>query len=393
MISSSRQRDLPLVCLLVICTTIVGRGQTGTTTKPKSPSNTPAHPIAIQAAPLSPLDAAMKSLATLLTNTHASGTYVGKDGAGGQESISYEQVSAVGCVLTYTKITDWHNIKNETDHTVSTRSLDLKQAVLVQGTPNGWKGRDAAFFDMSRSAPDYEVAVKFLTPQPLSAVTTITDAAGKVTEKPDAAPANTAAVKATTLDEATNLQQALNQAILLCGGAANVAPPEPVAPPPPPKPAPRPSACSAEGPDLATTAKYIVDNSKRTASIEVSSADGQLYEYEDNNQKERFIIDYMSLDCRDIEVNTSTDGELGVWLTCRDGVSCIQWTWWCVLYGQDPYWREYTHVPHAHSFVTQSGDPELTRNLQRALMHYIFLLQQDFRNRHTDPNDPFAKPH
>jgi hypothetical protein len=152
------------------------------------------------------------------------------------------------------------------------------------------------------------------------------------------------------------------------------------------------SACKAEGPDSETTRRYIVTSSDDTTAIEIDQSNGKLYFYQGDYF--RYIIDYMSLDCNSTDLFTAKDGKLLARLQCKTGLKCIRWqegnqatSQWYDTRMADGSTPTYTF----YGVATKSGDSELTRNLANAMMHYIVLLQQDFRAKHTT-NDPFARP-
>lgn len=158
------------------------------------------------------------------------------------------------------------------------------------------------------------------------------------------------------------------------------------------QPQPQPAACPLEGPSIADTLKYIND----------ALAVGQLPDIDDaiSVQKDRlFQIDHVSsmgigeaqsaavyaLNCQSL-TGTVKGERFEIDLECHAG-NCFE-SW--VQDNPQASWR--TRGSAGAMAISFNCDNEKGRRLVQALSHLIALLQQQYKQSHSDPSDPFAKP-
>jgi hypothetical protein len=153
---------------------------------------------------------------------------------------------------------------------------------------------------------------------------------------------------------------------------------------------PQAVACPIEGPPVADTLKYINDalaSDNRTDIVDVISV-----------QKDRlFQIDHVSgigeaqsaavyaLNCQSLR-GTVFGERFEVDLECHAG-NCFE-AW--VQDNPQASWR--TRGSAGAMAISFNCDNEKGRRLVQALSHLIALLQQQYKQSHSDPSDPFAKP-
>jgi hypothetical protein len=155
---------------------------------------------------------------------------------------------------------------------------------------------------------------------------------------------------------------------------------------------PQAVACPIEGPSIADTLKYIND----------ALAVGQLPDIDDaiSVQKDRlFQIDHVSsmgigeaqsaavyaLNCQSL-TGTVKGERFEINLECHAG-NCFE-SW--VQDNPQASWR--TRGSAGAMAISFNCDNEKGRRLVQALSHLIALLQQQYKQSHSDPSDPFAKP-
>jgi len=143
--------------------------------------------------------------------------------------------------------------------------------------------------------------------------------------------------------------------------------------------------CTADGPSLDATEKYIKANSDVTAMASDLSSGHTAF----SKDKYSYVrVEFMNIDCSLIRSATSEGGQMYAYLFCKNKMNCatphsynLVHEWWDE---QDP--------TSFYALGTQSGDSQQTGNLARALQHYVFLLQAQYRQSHNSASDPFAAP-
>jgi hypothetical protein len=167
---------------------------------------------------------------------------------------------------------------------------------------------------------------------------------------------------------------------------------------------PQATACPLEGPSITDTLKYINaalaaseglefgNNHHENASLEfrqdelINRFDSVLYA---QRTGERILTTHFEdsfpvylLDCK-VAVNPNNPNVIAV--SCATTINC----------GTG---RNYTDDgaanggPNNYFNVWYRGDIDHGERLARALSHLVALLKQQYKQSHSDPNDPFAKP-
>jgi hypothetical protein len=152
------------------------------------------------------------------------------------------------------------------------------------------------------------------------------------------------------------------------------------------------TVCQTDGPDLNTTWQYI-NNAMTSAgttdkfnlrtytdTAEVAIFTGRqnlirnshgTFSYEDALDETASIN---TLNCASYGAESRTDGFL-VYVKCIGNQSCAK----------------YDGGDNANAFgLLYHGDVDHAKRLATALSHYLYLVQQDWKKAHDDPNDPFS---
>ncbi len=147
--------------------------------------------------------------------------------------------------------------------------------------------------------------------------------------------------------------------------------------------------CSAGGLSLNETQEYILKASSGVSSM-YRDADAGYFAY-GVAESYKYDVHFMNIDCSKIAANTSEDGHVRAYLFCKDKLNCVTLSNWHTNRNLSENWTEVGWRDYA-SFGTQSEDTEQTGNLARALQHYVFLLQAQYRQIHNSTSDPFGPP-
>jgi hypothetical protein len=149
--------------------------------------------------------------------------------------------------------------------------------------------------------------------------------------------------------------------------------------------------CTAEGPNIDATEKYIGHASSEIAEKPdgsealAHSVDSGFFQYY-SSKFDRVDIRFMNVDCSSIAAKKSNDGHLKAF--CKNLLKCVYPS------SYDPRsesWRD-SDAQNYDRLSIQSEDEQQTENLARALQHYVFLLQAQYRQAHNSTNDPFGAP-
>ena len=143
--------------------------------------------------------------------------------------------------------------------------------------------------------------------------------------------------------------------------------------------------CVATGPSAADTLAYL-NGALADTQWSYDKSTGMLSHFEGSLDPDSDLMQapILAVDCRAEarEVNASS----GVSLYCLNQKDC---------------WVSKTPDNHSYAapkvdnkvYAFMPTDPDRADRYARALSHLVFLLQQDYRQRHAaNPNDPFAKP-
>jgi hypothetical protein len=172
---------------------------------------------------------------------------------------------------------------------------------------------------------------------------------------------------------------------------------------------PQPAACPLDGPSIADTLKYINDalvsqsfaaggNGDSTSdnfSLAISESQvtlswnltyGPSWRNVQNKgpylYKSSFAI--YNIDCH----AQGTPGD-----SYRVSASCATSNTGCVSFGAEGFDGSWMTLYAGSGFdMTFAVDAEKGQRLARAFSHLIALQQQQYKQSHSDPNDPFAKP-
>jgi hypothetical protein len=159
---------------------------------------------------------------------------------------------------------------------------------------------------------------------------------------------------------------------------------------------PQPAACPLEGPSVADTLKYINDALAAAPGRDFDQAvvgrQGDSLTYTVHTIVGGGWASYRA-PIYSVKCDSGNDGtpvgefySFNVW--CAHD-SCI------TLSGKaeasDQTWTDVSmRIPNIN--IQARLDPEHGQRLARAVSHLIALLQQQYKQSHSDPNDPFAKP-
>jgi hypothetical protein len=156
------------------------------------------------------------------------------------------------------------------------------------------------------------------------------------------------------------------------------------------------AACPTEGPTIADTLKYINDaikfnpplsnGDKLSSSVSVEGR--ALFVYENQSGSwgtgyRRSMAQIYALDC-----NAKLIGPSEVFLECLKSQSpCVQNS-----FDAGAGWEQAGFGKTEVISIRFTGDDDHGQRLTRAVTHLIALLQQQYKQSHSDPKDPFAKP-
>lgn len=162
------------------------------------------------------------------------------------------------------------------------------------------------------------------------------------------------------------------------------------------------AACPLEGPSIADTLKYINDALAAWGRpVQNRPSDGERYSLAVSQEDELALTEYnpetkksykhtysiMSLNCKARGRGYPDDYVISA--QCLDERSC----------GKSSLLRDGGDWTEPRSWLSDTAleialitDNEHGDRLTRALSHLIALLQQQYKQSHSDPNDPFAKP-
>lgn len=145
------------------------------------------------------------------------------------------------------------------------------------------------------------------------------------------------------------------------------------------------AACSLEGPSIPDTLKYI--NDARPDNERISFNEESLVFTSELYMTRETAAIYL-LDCQMIKGSVSGDG-FTIKLPCRAAMCFkIQGR----KYDDQGEFSYYLVSLRDFSFMDFKCDDEKGQRLVRAFRHLIALLQQQYKQSHSDPSDPFAKP-
>lgn len=155
---------------------------------------------------------------------------------------------------------------------------------------------------------------------------------------------------------------------------------------------PQATPCPLEGPSIQDTLKYLNDalsmqvfNSKgqTTDSYSLSVDDGKVILSEKSTRQNDNNAIWMKSFSSVYDLNCHARGVPGNSYTVV--ADCINYAG-CVHTG----WNGDLAMPGFSMFF--DVDQDKGQHLVRAFSHFIALLQQQYKQSHSDPNDPFAKP-
>ena len=141
--------------------------------------------------------------------------------------------------------------------------------------------------------------------------------------------------------------------------------------------------CVSDGPGLAQTLQYI--NGADHKGPQLFYEGGSLIQLDESTAASlTSTAPVLALDCHTYAWDYGDKSEFV--MSCLNGDTCfaVEFEGWDGYKKREPYVAEVSqHLP---------TNPERADLYARALSHLIVLLQQDYKLRHSHPNDPFAKP-
>jgi hypothetical protein len=164
---------------------------------------------------------------------------------------------------------------------------------------------------------------------------------------------------------------------------------------------PQPVACPLEGPSIADTLKYLNDvlavvkitttnttMSKYSLSISGEELILSSYLQSANSANVQLRLFVNQLDCHPGTTfpYASDGGGFLVSLTCAGLSSCERE----YMTLDDRSWA--SSGSRIDLMIPSPGDRDHADRMTRALSHLVALLQQQYKQSHSDPNDPFARP-
>jgi len=161
------------------------------------------------------------------------------------------------------------------------------------------------------------------------------------------------------------------------------------------------AACQLEGPSIADTLKYINDELGTATHTDAGATTNQ-FSLAVSGDNLIFTLFYQilghdgALQQRRMPLNqanchpsepTTWDNGFKVLLKCDTSARCVQ----CYAQPDGTDWERISLSLDGLELFTP-GDKDHADRMGRALSHLIALLQQQYKQSHSDPNDPFAKP-
>jgi hypothetical protein len=152
---------------------------------------------------------------------------------------------------------------------------------------------------------------------------------------------------------------------------------------------PQATACPLEGPSIADTLKYINDGLESSHSQDVSVAP-QTVSVEESNliinrDYSRYPSPIYELNCQSVSGIDDGTG-FGLLVRCHAG-NCVR-----ISRNTPDGWRDASPAAQGFLMIGFHCDRDACQRFTRAFAHLIGLLQQQYKQSHSDPNDPFAKP-